>query len=216
MTAVGVHVAGTEPAARTSSSRWLALSGVLFALLLGAAVTMTSGMPDAKNAAKVQAWDLKHTNLLSGAALTTLVAVIVGLVFLTWLHSQLARGAGWVGNLFLVGAVIFGLSGTVAAGLNAVLGGDAKHLSTGSLQLMASLSQDLNAPMTCAGLALMYLAAGILIRRTGLLPGWLAWVSWLFALLAATFILGFIPLAGSALWMIVVGVYLYVRPPAEA
>ncbi len=216
MTAVGVSAVVTGSATKpSSSSRWIALGGVLFALLLGAAVTMTSGLPDAKNAAKVRTWDVKHTSLMSVAALTTMAAVIVGLVFLTWLHSHLAREAGWIGNLFLVGAVIFGLSGVVGAGLDATLGGDAKHLSTGSLQLMSSLSQDLNAPMTCAGLALMYLAAGFLIRRTGLLPGWLAWVSWLFALLAATFVLGFIPLVGSALWMIVAGIYLTARPPAD-
>jgi hypothetical protein len=79
---------------------------------------------------------------------------------------------------------------------------------------MSSLDQNLNFPMTSAGLALMYLAAGFLIRRTGLLPGWMAWVSWVFALLAATIFLGFIPLIGTGLWVIFVGIYLTARPPA--
>jgi hypothetical protein len=60
----------------------------------------------------------------------------------------------------------------------------------------------------------MYLAAGFLIRRTGLLPAWMAWVSWVFALLAATIFLGFIPLIGTGLWVIFVGIYLTARPPA--
>jgi hypothetical protein len=187
---------------------------VLFGVILAAAVLMVSSMPDAKNAAKAQAWDMKHTGLLGGAFLLTTLAVIVGLVFLTWLYSHLARDAGWLGSLFLVGAVIFGLSGTVGAGIEAALTSDAKHLSTGSLQLMSSLDQNLNFPMTSAGLALMYLAAGFLIRRTGLLPAWMAWVSWVFALLAATIFLGFIALIGTGLWVIFVGIYLTARPPA--
>jgi hypothetical protein len=215
MTAVEVPATATGGAAKTSSSRWIPLTGVLFAVLLAASTLMVAGMPQAKNAAKVQAWDVKHTGLLGGAFLLTTLAVIVGVVFLTWLYSHLARDGGWMGPLFLAGVVVFAVSGTVSAGVEAALSSDAKHLSTTSLQLMARLDQNLNFPMTSAGLALMYLAAGFLIRRTGLLPGWLTWVSWLFALLAATVLLGFIPLLGTALWVIFAGIYLTARPPAQ-
>lgn len=213
MTAQGVAAAGTGAAEHTSSNRWIALSGVLFAVLLGAAVTMTMGMPDTTNAAKVQAWDIKHKNLMSASTLVTILAVIVGLYFLVWLHSHLARERSWMGSLYLVGAIIFGLSGTVAAGLSAVIGSDAKHLSTDSLQLMSSLNQNLNFPMTIVGLVLMYVAAGVLIRRTGLLPGWLGYVGWVLAVCAASFFLAFIALLGTALWLIVVSIYLASRPP---
>ncbi|MBV9661733.1 MAG: hypothetical protein JO337_11305 [Acidimicrobiales bacterium] len=215
MTAVGIPTTGAGPAARTTSNRWIALTGVLFALLLGAAVVMTSGEPAAKNATKVQAWVVKHSSLIGGSFVITTAAVIVGLLFLVWLHSHLGRDGGWLGSLFLVGVVVFALSGAVGAGIDAALSQDTKHLSTDTVQTLASLGQNLNYPMTCIGLALMYLAAGFLIRRTGLLPGWLSWVSWLFALLAASIVLGFVPLAGSALWMIVVGIYLAARPPVE-
>jgi hypothetical protein len=104
----------------------------------------------------------------------------------------------------------------VGAGIKASIGAWPKHLSTDSIQLLATLDQNLNYPMTCAGLALMYLAAGFLIRRTALLPGWMAWVSWVFAVLAASFVLGFIALVGTALWMIFAGIYLAVRPPVGA
>jgi hypothetical protein len=216
MTAVGVPTAGIGAANKTSQNRWLALLGVLFAVVLAASVLMTSGEPDPKNATKFQDWVLKHTSLLSGSAVTTMAAVIIGLVFLTWLHSHLGRDGGWVGTLFVVGVVTFALSGTLAAGVDACFGAEAKHLSTGSLQVLGTLAQNVNVPATLAGLAVMYLAAGILIRRSGLLPGWMAWLSWLFALLAATFVLGFIALVGTALWMIIAGIYLAARPPAEA
>lgn len=215
MTAVGVPATGGKAADTISSNRWLALLGVLFAVVLAGSVFMTAGEPDPKNATKIHDWILKHTGLMSASAVTTVAAVIIGLVFLTWLHSHLGRDRGWMGSLFLVGAVIFGLAGALSAGVNAAFGAEAKHLSPDSIQVLGTIGQNLNVGAVCAGLALMYLAAGFLIRRTGLLPGWLSWVSWLFALLAASFILGFVALVGTALWMIVAGVYLAARPPVE-
>lgn len=216
MTAVGISASARGSTGENGLSRWAALSGVLFAAVLVPAVVMTSGMPQAKNAAKVQAWDLTHTGVLNGAFVVNSLGVIIGLFFLIWLHSQLTGDrASWMGNLYLVGVTIFAVSGTVAAGLSAVLGNDAKHLSSGSLQLLASFSQNFNYPMTAAGLAVMYLGAGLLIRRGGLLPGWLGWVSLVFAFLAATVILAFIALLGTVLWVISVSVILAVRRPAH-
>ena len=216
MTAVGMP-ASTRPEVTTSSAnRWLAGLGVIFAVTLAASVLMLSGEPDPSDPSKVQSWVVKNTTLMSLNCVITLVAVMIGMVFLVWLHSHLARNGGWLGTLFVVGAAIFALSGTVAAGVSATFGQEATHLSTDSIQLLATLQENINYPMTTAGLALMFLAAGFLIRRTQLLPGWLAWVSWVFALLAATFVLGFIALIGSALWIIAVSVYLVARPPAES
>lgn len=216
MTSTAVPSAGAGAAESTRGARWVALSGVLFSVLLAFAVLMTSGMPDTKDAAKVQAWDVKHTGLVGGSALVTMAAVIVGLYFLTWLYSHFSRQrAGWMGTLFLVGVVLFAGSGVLGAGVAASVSSDAKHLSVGSLQLLASLNQNLNYPMTLAGMAVMYLAAGFLIRRTLLLPGWLAWASWVLAVLSVSFFLGFVALIGTALWMIVVAGTLIARPPAE-
>lgn len=76
---------------------------------------------------------------------------------------------------------------------------------------MNALATDLNYPAVAAALAVMFLGAGLAIRKTHLLPQWLAWVSWLFALCGASFILGFVALLGSALWVIVVAILLAVR-----
>jgi len=46
------------------------------------------------------------------------------------------------------------------------------------------------------------------------LPQWLAWVSWVLALVAASFFLGWIALLGAGLWVIVVAIMLAVRNPA--
>ena len=216
MTAVEANTGRQVIASERKGSRWAPLSGVLFAAILVPAVLLTSGIPQAQDAAKVQAWAVKHTGLFNASFLANSIGVIVGLCFLIWLHSILSRDeGGWAGNLFLVGVAIFAVSGTVAAGLDAILGTDAKHLSTDSVQLMASFMQNFNYPFLVAGLAVMYLGAGLLIRRTGLLPSWLAWVSFVFAALATTVYLGFIPLLGTVLWLIAVSVILAARRPAE-
>ena len=217
MTAVEMSMSGVAPATRTGHNRWAGVSGVVFGPLLVVSVLSTAGLPHADKAAKVQAWTEKHTSLLTGAALLSVAGVIIGLYFLTWAHSILSgRESSWMGTMFLVGIVIFGVAGTVSAGLNATLGADGKHLTTGSLQLMASLEENLNYGMTCIGLAILFFAAGHLIRRSGLLPGWLAWASWTFAVLAATVVLGIIALLGMVLWSIVVGVLFTMRQPVES
>ena len=217
MTAVGISAAGVVPATRSSGYRWGGLCGIVFGPLLLASALMTMGMPQAEHAAKVQKWATAHTGLLNGAAIVSVAGVIVGLCFLTYVHAVLAaKERSWMGSLYLVGVVVFGIAGTVSIGINSTLGSDAKHLSTGSVQLMASLAQNLNWGMTSIGLTLMYFAVGHLIRRSDVLPGWLTWVSWFFALTGATFFLGFIPLLGTVLWSMYVGIVLMARRTAAS
>jgi hypothetical protein len=205
--------------ARTSGTDWYTkggIVGIVFAVLLAVSFVMQLGSPDTKNAAKVQAWDIKHTGALGGAALFGILAVITGLFFFIWLRSQLDRPGSWVGQVYVAGAVVFAMSGVVGDGINLAISSDAKHLSQGSLQLLNSLAMNLNYPIACAGLALMFLGAGLLIRTSGALPGWLAWVSFVFAVLATSFFLGFIALLGSVLWVLVASVVLLMHPvPAE-
>lgn len=216
MTTVGISSAGAVPKTRTASSRWAGISGVLFGPVLAASILMAGGMPQAKNAAKVQAWDVKHTGLMNASAAVTFAAVVIGLYFLTYLHSRLVgRDGGWMGTMYVVGTVVFAMSGALAAGINEVIATDAKHLSAGSLQLMASLSQNFTYPTTAIGLVLLFLGTGYLIRRSGLLPGWLAWASWVFVFFGCTYFLSFIAMVGAALFAIVVGVILTARHPAE-
>ena len=217
MTAVGISAAGVVPATRSGGYRWGGICGIVFGPVLLASALMTAGMPQAEHAAKVQKWTTTHTGLLNGAAMVSVAGVIVGLCFLTYVHSVLAaKERSWMGSLYLVGVVVFAVAGTVSIGINSTLGNDAKHLSTGSVQLMASLAQNLNWGMTSIGLAVMYFAVGHLIHRTDVLPSWLAWVSWFFALTAATFFLGFVALLGTVLWSLFVGITLTARRTSES
>ena len=217
MTAVDVPAVGMVSARRTGTYRWGAISGIVFGPILLVSALMTAGMPHADNAAKVQTWMVKHTGLLTGASLLSVAGVIIGLFFLTWIYSLFtARQRSSMGTFYLAGTLIFAAAGAVSAGLNAAVGGDAKHLTSGSLQLMASLGEHLSYYMTCIGLACLYFAAGHLIRRTALLPGWLTWVSWVFAACAASVVLGFVALLGMLVWAVAVGVILATRAPVQS
>lgn len=209
----------TPADATTSGTDWYAKGGILglvFTVLLAAGVFMTMGAPDAKNATKDQTWLIKHTGLTGTSALLTLLAVVVGLFWLIWLRSQLDRPSSWIGNVYMMGAGIFALSGTVSAGINLAESTDAKHLNASGLQVLSSLSQNFNYPMTCAGLCLMYLGIGLLIRKSNVLPGWLAWASFVMALLGATLFLGFFSLMLTVIFVPVVSILLMMHPqPAE-
>jgi hypothetical protein len=221
MTTAGIRE--TAPASAvgtgTSGTRWAALSGILFAALVVPGVILTSGTPGTNaTASTVRSWYLTHKTDMNVSALLVTLGLIAGLFFLNYVRSVFRRyeATGWLTSLYWVGAILFAMAGAIAAGLNAALGDNPQVLSAGSLQVLNTLSSDLNYPLTCAGLAVMYLGAGLVIYRTRVLPRWLAWVSWILAVLAATFFLGFIALIATAVWVIVVAVLLAIRNPAFA
>jgi hypothetical protein len=74
--------------------------------------------------------------------------------------------------------------------------------------------QNLSWAALSSGLCLLYIALGIIMVRTRILPSWLAWVSWLMAALAASFFLSFIAFVAVPIWAIVVSIRLGMRNPS--
>ena len=122
-------------------------------------------------------------------------------------------GLEWLTSLFFGGAIVFGVGGALAAGVDATIGDHPSSLSGRSLQLLNTLSMDLNAGAISAGLGILYLSAGFIIYKSRCLPVWLAWVSWLLGLLGATFVLSFAALVVTPLWALYVGILLASRNP---
>jgi hypothetical protein len=202
------------------TSRWTriaALTGVLFAVFLVPAVLLTSGAPSSNaSAAKVRAYVLTNKNHYSLAALLTALAVVFGLFFYGYLRAYFQRlpGNEWLASLFFGGAIVFGAGGALAGGVDAAMGDSPASLSAGSLQLLNTMSEDLNVILIAAGLGILYLSAGFIIYRSRALPVWLAWVSWLLGVLAASFILAFIALVATVLWVLYVSILLASRNPS--
>jgi hypothetical protein len=200
----------------TRWTRIAALTGVVFVALLVSSVLVTSGSPNSNaSAAKVQHYILANKSHYSLGGLLTVLAVVFGLFFYGYLRAYFRGlpGLEWLASLFFGGAIVFGVSGALAGGLDTAAGDHPASLSASSLQLLNTLSMDLNSVAVAAGLGVLYLSAGFIIYKSRALPVWLAWVSWLLGLLAATFLLAFVALVATALWVLYVSILLAIRNP---
>jgi hypothetical protein len=202
------------------TSRWTrvaALTGVVFALVLVPAVLVTSGAPSSNaSAAKVRAYVLTHKTSYSVGALLSILAVVFGLFFYSYLRAYFRTRPGndWLASLFFGGAIVFGVGGALGGGVDAVLGDSPASLSAGSLQLLNAVAEDINVAALAAGLGILYLSAGFIVYRSRALPVWVAWISWLLGLLAASFVLTFLALVATVLWVLFVSILLASRNPA--
>lgn len=201
----------------TRGTRIAALTGAIFVVLLVPAVLVTSGSPNSNaSAAKVQTYVLAHKNHYSVGAVLSVLAIVFGLFFYAYLRAFFRGQPGleWLAALFFGGAIVFGAGGALAGGLDATLGDSPASLSASSLQLLNTLSMDLNVAAIAVGLGVLYLSAGFIIYKSRALPVWLAWVSWLLGVLAASFVLTFIALVATVLWVLYVSIVLATRNPS--
>jgi hypothetical protein len=201
----------------TRGTRIAALTGVIFVVLLVPAVLVTSGSPNSSaSAAKVSTYVLAHKNHYSLGALLSTLAVVFGLFFYGYLRGFFREQPGleWLAALFFGGAIVFGVGGALAGGIDAALGDSPASLSAASLQLLNTLSEDLNVVAISVGLGVLYLSAGFIIYKSRALPVWLAWVSWLLGLAAASFLLTFFALVATVLWVLYVSILLATRNPS--
>ncbi|HEV7192270.1 MAG TPA: hypothetical protein VGN35_03615 [Jatrophihabitantaceae bacterium] len=200
----------------TRSTRLAALSGVAFVVFLVPAVLFTGNSPSTNaSAVKVQQYFLAHHTKYSLSALFTVLSIVFGLFFYGYLRAYFRSHAGmeWLSAIFFGGAIMFAVSGGIGAGVDALIGDHPKALSASALQLVNQMDSDLSYPMTGAGLAVLYLAAGFIIYKSKALPAWLAWVSWILGLVSASFVLAFFGLVAMALWALIVSIMLASRNP---
>jgi hypothetical protein len=201
----------------TRWTRIAALTGVAFVVCLVPAVLLTSGSPSSSaTAAKVQTYILAHKSHYSLAGLLSVLAVVFGLFFYGYLRAYFRGlpGMEWLASLFFGGAIVFAVAGAFNGGLDLTIGDHPSALNAGSLQLLNTLSMDLAAAALAIGLGVLYICAGFIIYKSRALPVWLAWVSWLLGLVAATFFLSFASLIVTPLWVLFVSILLASRNPA--
>jgi hypothetical protein len=200
----------------TRATRIAALTGVIFVVFLVAAVLVTSGSPSSSaSAAKVQQYVLAHKNHYSAGALLSVLAIVFGLFFYGYLRAYFRTQPRLEGlsTVFFGGAIVFGVAGALAGGLDATAGDHPTSLSAPSLQLLNTLGMDLNTATIAVGLGVLYISAGFIIHKSRALPGWLAWVSWLLGIMAASYLLTFFALIATVVWVLYVSILLATRNP---
>jgi hypothetical protein len=204
--------------------RFAPLTGVLAVVLwVVGLVVMDSDLPaDTASGTEIAAWfDQK-----SGAILLAMTLFGVGSAAFVWfLGTVAARLRSANGDARLPGIMF--AAGTAAIVLVTMAPGSYTAGALGSENLKRALEPGAAEALFVLGqgffvaaelVAVAYMgAAGLAILRSGLLPAWFGWVS---VALAAILVVNPIAWAalylGVPLWTLVAGVWLYIRPPAEA
>lgn len=205
--------------------RWWPLTGIVFAALylVGFAVSSSADTHDTN--AQILAHYAKHSNRVREIA--AFFIILAALLFLIWFLALLRRQLATLeGGQSLLAAMAFG-SGLVAAALWvvgvaffsapawAIADTHEFHLDPQTFRIF----EDTGYPIWFAGTtiaALLVFAVAVLSLRTGFLPKWLAWLSFLVGvtMLVAFFFVPFLIMLG---WFAVASITLIARPrPAAA
>jgi hypothetical protein len=194
--------------------RFAPLTGVAFFALLLVSALITGNSPDGKaSGEKVLSYYEAHRTSTEVSGLLTVIAVFVGLVFYGLLRDHLRRheaSRGLTATAF-GGAVLFGASGALSAGLDWALTDAPSHTSTSAAQALNLVDEDVTYGLMLAGLAVLFFCFGLAIVGGRLLPVWLGWVALPLALVALIPPVGFVAFFGVALWTLVVSIALWLR-----
>ena len=78
-------------------------------------------------------------------------------------------------------------------------------------QTLNFLSSDLGAAALVVGVSILMWAAGFIILKTRILPVWLAWVSFLLAVVALAGPIGFFAFLAMGIWILIVAFLMWRR-----
>jgi len=160
--------------------RALALSGVLFAALIAAAIVLAGDQPDeSQPAVKVFSYWHDHQTKAIAAALLAHAAAVLFVFFGAGLRSALRSGEAEEATYSVVafGGAVLAAAGFAIAGmvdLAAITAAD--HGAADAVYTINQISAADWVPFT-AGLCVLMLAAGIGGLRTLALPRWLSWIA---------------------------------------
>ncbi len=112
--------------------------------------------------------------------------------------------------VLLAGATIFAVGGLIFNGSLIALLDEPKHMSADTAQTLNFLQSDLGAAALTVGISILMFAAAFIILKTRILPVWLAWVTFVLAVVALAGPIGFFSLPAMGIWILIVA-YLMLR-----
>src|SRR5579871_4518877 len=157
--------------------RWVGIAGLAFVALLVVSIFVAPGTPQASaSATKVLKYYHDHKTSVAVDAYLISAAVLVG-VFFFWFLRDLVATVADNRRLSIIGfggGLLFAASGLLAAGLYwAAL--NFKHLDAGTVQGINTLQQVGISFLLGTGQAILLIAMGVAIARSGPLPRWVGW-----------------------------------------
>jgi hypothetical protein len=200
-----------------SEQRWTGIGGLSFVVLALVLVSLVP-MPPSVNASSARlasAYASSTQGRFFAGGLVTMVAVVILMFWAVNFRALFSSGPGArrLATAGLVGAIIFGASGGMAAGHDFVLSDAAGKASPTTIRVLNYLP-DLNLGLTAIGVVVFLVATALVVIRFRVLPLWIGWLSAAFAL--ASFVLTPVALPLLALWMIPTNVLLIARPRSAA
>jgi hypothetical protein len=194
--------------------KWLALCGVVAAVLVPLAIVVIGGgnsPNDHAGAAKVVSFYRDHQKGNNFAALLVAIGAVLLVLFAAQLREVLHGGQSGAGVLSLAafGGALLASAGLLFAAVVHFALVDAAHYR------LASTAQALNTLDSYAffaafgGFAVLFLAAGITTVRRPALPRWLGWAAIVIGLLSLAGPIGFLGALLGLIWILVVAILIF-------
>ena len=194
-----------------TTDRWGPLTGVAFVVLIVVSQVLQSSPADNASGTKVIAYyvDQSHKRSADISAFLVDLGVVVGLFFFGYLRAWLRRtdlGARLAPVAF-GGAVIFALSGLLAAGTAFALTDVPQDLSPGAAQALNVIQSNITLPATAIGVSVLTLATSIVVLGSRLLPAWFGWFGVVIAVVGVAGPFGFFAFPAVGLWILVLSYF---------
>jgi hypothetical protein len=194
------------------------LTGVLFFVLLLVSSILGGNSPSADwSGARVLAHYQAHRTSLRVSGELIVIAVVVGVVFYGLLRAYLRRDQDSrpLTAVAFGGVILFAVSGGLNAGVEWALTDAPTHLSPAAAQALNLVQTDVVYALELGGIAILFLAFGLAILRSGLLPKWLGWVAMPLALVALIPPIGFVSFIAAGIWTLIVAIVMWLRTSGE-
>jgi MFS family permease len=189
-------------------ARWGPISGVLFVVLLVVSSFIFSTPSTSKSPQYLLNWysQTSHKRQVNISAVIADISVVLGLFWFGYLKDRFGRSdlGARLSPIFFAGAILFAGGGLVFSGAQFALGDDPKKMEPATAQTLNFLASDLGAAGILIGVSILMWAAGFIIFKTRVLPRWLAWVSFVLAVVALAGPIGFFAFLATGIWVLIV------------
>jgi hypothetical protein len=194
------------------------VAAALFVVLLVLGFVLSGDTPSVTaSTTKVLSYYQAHSDRIDLASYLVGLSIVFGLFWFGSLRAYLRESpaAERLMVVFVMGAVLFAVSGAIVSGLGFALSDSPKHLTPAAAQALNTLESDLQATAFLGGMAVMWVASGLAIVRSRLLPAWLGWVAIVLGVVSVTPI-GWLTVFALVVWTVIVSALVYVRTAPTA
>jgi hypothetical protein len=203
---------------RSRTQSLIAIGGLIFVALVAASIFILPNAPDGHaSASKAVAYFHAHKTATGVAAHLIIVAIFVGLFFFWYFRNLIATTptTKHLATVGFAGAVLFAVSGAVAAASYYTLGDAIGHATPSSIQTLNLFQADFADGVGEAGVAVFLIASSLaILRGDGRLPRWTGWFGIVLGV-ASLLIIGLgVPALG--LWLLVICIVMLVRTGSQS